>query len=265
MIKVPFVPSFRLHFFVGLFTALWLVFFLIFIGPFDVEDLSMKVRFILLPGYGIVCLFSYVVISVAQLLWYKRSKSWNIFNETAIILLYAALCFGLCYAYYKSDWMNGEFSFARFSLQVFLPTLFIILPILVGSRWAVTKFAITRERKQSLSSSDLKEWKSKMELLIAEGTFLSPEITLKDTARLLNTNTSVVSKIVNHGYELNFNDFVNKIRIEEIVKKMKAGEHRTITLSALGESVGFNSTATFNRAFRKFMDQSPSQYLKSLS
>lgn len=262
MIKVPFVPSFKLHFFVGLFTSLWLVFFLIFIGPFDIGELPMKARFELLPGYGLVCLFSYLIVMPLQFSWYKKRNDWNLSLELISVLAFSLLCFGLSYMYYKTDWVNGNFSFVQFSFQIFLPTLIISLPILVGLRWAVTKVVVARAKKNELSSSELIQWKKNIDQLVKNKVFLDSGVTLQDTASRLQTNTTMVSRVINQGYGLNFNDFVNRIKLEEVLNKIEAGEHKKLTLSALAETCGFNSKSTFNRAFKKFMNENPSDYVK---
>ena len=82
-------------------------------------------------------------------------------------------------------------------------------------------------------------------------------------AEKLKTNPKQVSQIVNQGFQLNFNDFVNQYRTEAILEKFQKGEQRQKTLLALALECGFNNKSTFNRAFKKSTGLSPQHYLKN--
>ena len=64
---------------------------------------------------------------------------------------------------------------------------------------------------------------------------------------------------------MNFNDFVNHYRIEAIKEKLNNGEHNTSTLLGIALDCGFNSKATFNRAFKKSTSLSPKDFIEKLS
>lgn len=93
--------------------------------------------------------------------------------------------------------------------------------------------------------------------------YKNPKLTLSDVAKELDTNTKVISSVVNSGFEMNFNDFINHYRIEAVKQKLEAGEHLKSTLLGLALDCGFNSKATFNRAFKKSTSLSPKDYIKT--
>ncbi len=108
----------------------------------------------------------------------------------------------------------------------------------------------------------LQEWKPKIiQLLVNEKIFEDPELSLTQVAKQLKTNPSVISKVINQGFQLNFNDFINKYRIEAVIEKLRAGEHKAQTLLGIAYDCGFNSKATFNRAFKKVTGTSPKDWL----
>jgi AraC-like DNA-binding protein len=109
----------------------------------------------------------------------------------------------------------------------------------------------------------LEEWKPKiLSLLHNEKIYEDPELSLTQMAKHLKTNPSVLSKTINQGFQLNFNDFINNYRIEAVKEKLQAGEQKTQTLLGIAYDCGFNSKATFNRAFKKVTGTSPKEWLE---
>lgn len=121
-----------------------------------------------------------------------------------------------------------------------------------------------KEIKEPSELVNLPEWKEKVvQMMQTERLFENPNLTLTDVADKLKTNPKQVSQIVNQGFQLNFNDFVNQYRTEAILEKFQKGEQRQKTLLALALECGFNSKSTFNRAFKKSTGLSPQHYLKN--
>lgn len=112
---------------------------------------------------------------------------------------------------------------------------------------------------------EMEHWKSKIETLIKEEKlFENPELTLTDVAKKLKTNASVISKTINQGFQMNFNDCINNYRIEAVKNSFSVGEHKKSTLLGIAFDSGFNSKATFNRAFKKNTGLTPKEYLSQL-
>ncbi|MBL7818417.1 MAG: helix-turn-helix transcriptional regulator [Saprospiraceae bacterium] len=115
------------------------------------------------------------------------------------------------------------------------------------------------KNKNTLTETDLEAWKTKVLTFFAtQKPYLNPELTLSDLASNLKTNTSILSQVINSGFSKNFNDFVNQYRVEEFKQKAKSTDYQHLTLLAIAFECGFNSKATFNRAFKKMTGQNPS-------
>lgn len=113
---------------------------------------------------------------------------------------------------------------------------------------------------------ELQNWKEKLlAYMVDKKPYLEAELTLSDLAKQLKTNTSVLSKVINDGTGRNFNDFINSYRVQEVINKLKAGEQQTQTLLGIAYDCGFNSKATFNRAFKKVTSKTPKEFIESLS
>ncbi len=85
-----------------------------------------------------------------------------------------------------------------------------------------------------------------------------PQLTLASLARKLGTNTTYVSRALNQGLGRSFNDCINAIRVEAVTEELKAGSTRDLV--QIGFDAGFNSKASFQRAFRRHMKTTPSAF-----
>ncbi len=122
---------------------------------------------------------------------------------------------------------------------------------------------IESSSKELPADNLLAEWKQKLlQLLQEEKMFEDPELSLTQVAKQLQSNPSFISMVVNRGFALNFNDFVNQFRIEAVKEMIKRGEHKKQTLLAIAFECGFNSKATFNRAFKKATGLSPKEWIE---
>jgi AraC-like DNA-binding protein len=110
---------------------------------------------------------------------------------------------------------------------------------------------------------ELDNWKIKLtSLMDNQKPYLEPDLNLTQLAKMLNTNPSLLSKIINESIGQNFNDFINEHRVNAVIEKLKVGEQKTQTLLGIAFDCGFNSKATFNRAFKKFTGVSPKEWLE---
>ncbi len=119
--------------------------------------------------------------------------------------------------------------------------------------------------ENSTVEKDIDTWKAKLLFAISDKKlYENPRLTLSDVAKELETNSKTISSVVNSGFQMNFNDFINHYRIEAVKEKLNAKEHLNRTLLGIALDCGFNSKATFNRAFKKSTSISPKKYIEEL-
>ncbi len=104
-----------------------------------------------------------------------------------------------------------------------------------------------------------------MELMQTEQLYKNPSLTLTDLATALNTNRNVISKAINQEFDMNFNDFINSLRLQEVILNYKEGQQQKNTLLGIALECGFNSKSTFNRAFKKQLGQTPREFIEKMS
>ncbi len=108
------------------------------------------------------------------------------------------------------------------------------------------------------------EWKEKVfNCVVNQKRYTEPELTLTDLARELETNASFLSKVINQTFQMNFNDFVNYYRIEEVKEKLQNPAFSHLTIMSIAYEAGFNSKATFNRAFKKLTGKNPKDFINA--
>ncbi len=141
-------PSYRQHLLIGLFISFWLVVFLVVIAPFDTADLSLQLRFSLMPVYGLIAFVSYAVLLPLQGALYRRAQKWTVLHEVLFIVLFQFIALIGSFIYYKSDILNGEYTFRKFTLEVYYPIFIVLLSIIIFARWFLFRRKQKREEEK---------------------------------------------------------------------------------------------------------------------
>lgn len=100
-----------------------------------------------------------------------------------------------------------------------------------------------------------------------EGTtkFLSKDLSLAVLAGQFETNTKYLSEIINSNYNVNFNTYINKLRINYVVDKLKTdSNYLNYKISYLAESSGFSSHSSFATVFKSITGISPVKFIELL-
>jgi len=103
-----------------------------------------------------------------------------------------------------------------------------------------------------------KLYKSILYQMEVEKVYLLPDLSLVKLSQIVGTNTSYLSKVVNHRFGSNFRTLVNKYRVVYAIGLMRdAGEGCSID-EVLRQS-GFVSRSVFYDAFLRVMGKPPSR------
>jgi AraC-like DNA-binding protein len=95
--------------------------------------------------------------------------------------------------------------------------------------------------------------------------YLKKNISINEISLALDIPLKLLSFIINQNFKLNFNDFVNKYRIEHVVQGLQRGDMERFTINSLSQEAGFSNKTTFLNAFKKVHNCNPSHYLKKMS
>ncbi len=86
------------------------------------------------------------------------------------------------------------------------------------------------------------------------------DLSLDVLEKELYLSKSYISRIINNKLNMGFNDYVNSIRISNACRLLS---HTNKSMTEISELVGFNTLRTFNRAFIKQKNVTPSEYQKT--
>jgi len=108
------------------------------------------------------------------------------------------------------------------------------------------------------------DYKVEMEKIVhffeTEKPFLNKELNINQVSVALDIPSRELSFIINNHFGQRFNDFLNKHRIEYITKKINKEYLSNFTIEAIASEAGFASKSTFNLAFKKHHQCTPSEY-----
>jgi len=95
-----------------------------------------------------------------------------------------------------------------------------------------------------------------IETLRRVGYWRDPELTLTTLAAAMNLSPAHISRLVNEGLGQNFNETINRLRVEAVQRRLEdLADTRTILELAL--EAGFSSKASFNRSFKAYAGKTP--------
>ncbi len=125
----------------------------------------------------------------------------------------------------------------------------------------------TEIEHDSVDEDDSKEEQQTKEIiseidkaLHIDGLLRDPQLSINKLAGHINKSVKSVSRTINTEMQSNFYDLVNSKRVEESKKLLQSKKEYTI--EGVAYEVGFNSRASFYRAFKKYAGTTPTDYTK---
>lgn len=95
--------------------------------------------------------------------------------------------------------------------------------------------------------------------------FLERNLSLHTLAKKFNTNSTYLSKIINTYKNKNFSNYINDLRINYVVTRLKKDKKfRLYSVKAIAYDIGFSNTQSFTNAFYKKTGIYPSYFIKQL-
>ncbi|WP_197488938.1 helix-turn-helix domain-containing protein [Flavobacterium succinicans] len=107
-------------------------------------------------------------------------------------------------------------------------------------------------------------YKEKLETFVAvQKPYLIKKYSISQLANDTNIPTHHLSLLINEEYGCNYNDYINRYRINYFIENRYKNEWRTFSLEGLAYQSGFNSRNAFTTSFKKFTNESPTTFFKN--
>lgn len=95
-----------------------------------------------------------------------------------------------------------------------------------------------------------------------EKPYLNARLTIGELAVALATSETDLSLLLNNKMNINWSNFVNAYRVDEMKRRLQNDGLSKYTLTALAEQCGFVSKTTFHRVFKQNTGMTPAEYCK---
>ena len=106
---------------------------------------------------------------------------------------------------------------------------------------------------------------NKLKRFESSARFTNNDMSLAVLSGQFETNTKYLSEIINKHYHVNFNTYINKLRINFIVEKLKSDPNFiNYKISYLAETSGFSSHSTFATIFKSITGIAPITFIEFL-
>lgn len=163
----------------------------------------------------------------------------------------------LLYVFQLSPLLPGKIIFRIFTI------LYIGLLIYFGSN--NYQFSNENNYLQNLNSEKINEFKLKLtNMMENDAIYLDQDLSLTKLSQLVGTNSKYLSYLINQEFDSNFSSFVNSYRIEHAKKLLRDPDNDIYTIKTIAEMTGFKSKSSFNSAFKKITETTPSLYKNSM-
>ena len=224
---------------------------------------------------GLILKAIFFIRSIEQLNQKKHSSElavdlrWSKYS----IIMYSGFIIGMVFSVVVSD----DFSEIIFNLSLLLLVLYIgfyevkkitqYLSIVKGDEPLFEEKA--QENNAELAMEQLASNAALFQKVEAEidtqKLYLNIDLSVALVSKKIGVNGKYISQCINEGSGMNFNNYINRKRIEYAKGLLINFQHEKLTIEGISNQSGFRSKSTFNLAFKKFEGQTPTQYIQSLT
>ncbi|GEN69168.1 tetratricopeptide repeat protein [Chryseobacterium rhizosphaerae] len=95
--------------------------------------------------------------------------------------------------------------------------------------------------------------------------FNNKNVSLYSLSSVLNVNSKYLSAVIKKHKKLNFNQYINHLRIKYVIDQLKnEPQYRKYKINHLSEITGYSSHSAFSLEFKKITGMHPSAFIKAL-
>lgn len=183
----------------------------------------------------------------------------------------------------KSEFAHKKFTFAQKQLYLGATGFIFLILVALGLNYyyrmrtkeyyvfkrLISPAPATSQKRiveKSLVSEEIENHiLQELETFEASNDFTRPDMSIAFLAARLNTNTKYLSDVIKRHKEKNFNRYINTLRIEYIIEKLRTDPiYLNYKISYLAEESGFSSHSSFATVFKSVTQISPTKFIALL-
>ena len=196
--------------------------------------------------------------NVAKLGWLYWLLKLYMFFIISYLLVYGAWSFQSAYTIELESFLALVLCLFIFSVGYF--------SIINGSVFQAIDVSASKGEKYKTSALTKQSSREYLTVLLEDMTqqkpYLKQDLKLNELSERLSIPAHQLSQIINQELGLNFFDFINQYRVNEIEKRLLDEQYKHLTILGIALECGFSNKVTFNRIFKKFTGLTPSAYIK---
>ena len=228
-------------------------------------DLIEKIYWTYSEPLSILMFLGYLVTSIRLFMKQKgalpketREVTLQWFHALLACMVVMGLAWTATYiALFFTNWSDAVY----YPIEIGL-VLFIYWIAFVGYHKTMSIYEHAKSRQNGIASNDAEALLlSLRQIMESQKLYLDPQLNLAKVSSSLNTTQKLISAILNQYQQTNFNDFINQYRVDEVKEKLFNPAFQHMTISGIALECGFNSQATFQRAFKNYTGLSPRQFI----
>lgn len=215
----------------------------------ELNDKSINLNYAVLSWFILSLLFILGFILIGGRPFFKPLPTVNIF----LFIGWTAIYFGLCY--HGSKMVYTVENLAK-DLEI------------ADREATINNYALPEKENESETGPETDQSPDKYSQLLGlfnrfidkEQIFLQSNLRMDDVARMMHTNRTYISRLINEKFQCTFSDYINLKRVEFAQKLMQVNPQMKQT--ELAEKSGFMSVSSFSRTFRMTTGIPPKEWLK---
>jgi AraC-like DNA-binding protein len=263
----------------GLKSSIHLIPFFVILLYFQFVGLSDE-NYVFFDVFGEFQYVFYIIIILLALKKYRQIYFENFTNQDGLQykwLMQATLVFAtahllvlsrsIVFHFFDKEWssiLSVATSFSALSVTCWFVLKALHQPSIFGNVTHESKVVYESNQSQPIESSD--EIVGKIEFIKKQMLecefFLNSNLTIKDFSEKIDLPEKEISMLINQHLGKHFFDFVNGYRIEKAKELLQNPANKKMTVLEILYEVGFNSKSSFNTAFKKHTDKTPTQFRK---
>ena len=215
--------------------------------------------------FGTISSFAVFILSK------RKRKSGTAINIEGKLLHWISLlllCFYisglLAHAFSSNTFVHGFVSIAVGITFLIIFIYFFLEPrILYGPEVEKKNGYQVKSSNVSISNQEVTSYRKQVDaFFVNESSYLNSDFKLEDLAKHLTVTKNTASYIINTSFRLNFNQLLNKKRVDVVIEHFENDKWVNLSLDGVAEKVGFRSRTTFIKAFKDNVGLPPSEYRK---